>query len=186
LHTQLQYQCSTSTIVQMQLPVRLRRFAQRRRILAAALGLPAIYVSAALEARAAQVEKEVDLSIASDGDLLTFKPDRLTCRAGAPVRLTFYNTAKYVSQEHNWVLVEPGTAAAVEKAAEAAGEANGFVPRGDPRVLAATPMCGKGQHVSIEFIAPTAPGNYPFLCTNPGHGAVMHGVLVVTPGLTSN
>jgi hypothetical protein len=34
-------------------------------------------------------------------------------------------------------------------------------------------------HVSVSFVAPT-PGDYPFLCTNPGHGAVMHGILHVT------
>ncbi len=123
--------------------------------------------------------KHVELNIASDGDLLAFKPDRLSCPAGAQVRLTFHHTGKYVRQDHNWVLMVPGAAEAVEKAALAAGEKNGWVPPGDKDVLAATPMCGKGQQVSIEFIAPP-PGDYPFICSNPGHGAVMHGVLRVT------
>jgi azurin len=69
----------------------------------------------------------------------------------------------------------------VAKAAVAAGENSGWVPRGDRRILAATPPCPKGQHVSVDFIAPP-PGDYPFLCTNPGHGEVMHGILHVTPG----
>jgi azurin len=150
----------------------------RREFLRAA-GALSLCVLPALLQDASAAAAHVELTIASDGDLLAFKPDRLTCVTGAHVRLTFYNTAKYVSQEHNWVLTVPGAAAAVEKAGLAAGEQSGFVARGDPRVLAATPMIGKGQHVSIEFTAP-APGTYPFLCTNPGHGEVMHGVLVVT------
>ena len=123
--------------------------------------------------------RSVELTIGTDGDLLAFKPDRLTCPAGARVHLTFKHTGKYVRQEHNWVLTRPGQAQAVEEAALAAGEQNGWLPRADPRVLAATPQCSKGQHVSVDFIAPP-PGDYPFLCTNPGHGEVMHGILHVT------
>jgi azurin len=152
-----------------------------RRELLGATGALSLYFVPALVRGAAAAGPHVELTIASDGDLLAFKPDHLTCVTGAHVRLTFYNTAKYVSQEHNWVLTVPGAAAAVEKAGLAAGEQSGFVPKGDSRVLAATPVIGKGQHVSIEFTAP-APGTYPFLCTNPGHGEVMHGVLVVTSG----
>ncbi len=121
----------------------------------------------------------MQLDISSDGDLLAFRPDRLTCRAGARVHLTFHHTGKYVTQEHNWVLVRPGTAAAVAAAGLAAGEQAGWVPRGDPRVIAATPQCSQGHSVSVDFTAPP-PGDYPFLCTNPGHGAVMHGILHVT------
>lgn len=124
--------------------------------------------------------KRIELRIASDGDLLAFKPDHLTCPAGAEVRLTFQHAGKYITQDHNWVLVAPGEAEAVEKAGLAAGEKSGWVPSGDPRVLAATPLCGKGRLVTVQFVAPAA-GDYPFICTNPGHSAVMHGVLHVTP-----
>jgi azurin len=122
----------------------------------------------------------VELRIATDGDLLAFKPDRLSCPSGAAVHLIFHHNGKYVTQEHNWVLVQPGAADAVAAAGLAAGEAAGYVPHADARVLAASPLCGKGQEVSVDFIAPAA-GDYPFICTNPGHAAVMHGVLHVTP-----
>jgi len=150
----------------------------RRTVLLSAL---AICVGRAGRALAASPRKQVQLHIASDGDLLAFKPDQLTCPAGAAVHLTFSHTGKYISQDHNWVLTVPGAAEAVAKAAVAAGENSGWVPRGDRRILAATPPCPKGQHVSVDFIAPP-PGDYPFLCTNPGHGEVMHGILHVTPG----
>jgi len=123
---------------------------------------------------------QVELLITSDGDQLAFTPNELTCPTGARVRLTFRNTAQYVSFDHNWVLIMPHTFDAVVQASIAAGEQRGWVPPNDKRVLAATAMCGKGSSSTVEFIAP-APGDYPFICTNPGHAASMWGVLHVTP-----
>jgi azurin len=120
----------------------------------------------------------VDLLVESDGDLLAFRPRELSCSTGAHVRLTFRHTGKYVSFEHNWVLILPHTFDAVVAAALAAGQQNGWVPPNDKRVLAATPLCGKGQMATIEFIAP-APGDYPYICSNPGHAENMWGVLHV-------
>jgi azurin len=151
--------------------------APRRKLLLAALAIP---VACAVGHASASSKRQVQLHIASDGDLLAFKPDRLTCPAGAAVHLTFSHTGKYISQDHTWVLTAPGAADAVARAAIQAGEKSGWLPRGDRRVLAATPLCAKGRQVSVDFVAP-APGDYPFLCTNPGHGAVMHGILHVTP-----
>lgn len=161
------------------LNTRAVRFSARRRFLVSAVLTPVGILSGSLRGMSAE-RKHIELTIATDGDLLAFKPERLTCPTGALVRLTFRHTGKYISQEHNWVLTVPGAAEAVSQAALAAGEKSGWVPKGDRRILAATPQCGKGQQVTVSFIAP-APGIYPFLCTNPGHGAVMHGVLEVTP-----
>ena len=123
---------------------------------------------------------EVELTISTDGDLLAFKPTELTCPTGARVRLTLFHTGKYIRQDHDWVLTVPGAAGAVAKAGLKAGEGAGYLPPGDRRVLAATRMCGKGEHVSVDFIAP-APGDYPFVCSYPGHDEFMHGVLHVAP-----
>jgi azurin len=150
--------------------------ASRRTVLLAALAIPCAY---SVEALSAAPKKQVQLNIASDGDLLAFRPDQLTCPTGAAVHLTFSHTGKYITQDHNWVLTVPGAAEAVAQAAMAGDGNSSWVPRGDNRVLAATPPCGKGQQVSVDFVAP-APGDYPFLCTTPGHGAVMHGILHVT------
>jgi azurin len=140
--------------------------------------LPVAFVYRALGG--ARTRPEVNLTISTDGDLLAFKPVELTCPTAALVHLTFFHTGKYISQDHDWVLTLPGEANAVDQAALQAGEAAGYVaPPGDKRVLAATRMCGKGEQVSIAFIAP-APGDYPFICTYPGHAAFMHGVLHVT------
>jgi azurin len=169
----LKMQYPSSSNASPPVPVRYRRL-----LLVCALATPISLFAYRRSASSAQ-KKSIELAIASDGDLLAFKPDRLTCPTGAHIHLTLYHTGKYLTQDHNWVLTRPGEAHAVEEAAVAAGAKSGWVPKGDGRVLAATPLCGKGQHVSVSFVAPT-PGDYPFLCTNPGHGAVMHGILHVT------
>ena len=124
--------------------------------------------------------QHVELDIASDGDFLAYKPDMLTCPAGADVRLTFHHAGMILSQKHDWVLVKPGTAQAVLNAGKDEGEENAYLRPGDPRVIAATPLCDKGETVSVSFVAPE-PGDYPFFCSTPGHAEDMHGILHVTP-----
>jgi azurin len=152
---------------------------KRRDLLAGLLTAPLLAAGSRAPASPGK-HPEVSLTIATDGDLLAFKPSALTCTAEALVHLTFFHTGKYINQEHDWVLTVPGAADAVAQTLLAAGEAGGYAPHGDRRVIAATRMCNKGEHVTVDFIAP-APGQYPFICTYPGHAAFMRGFLHVTP-----
>jgi azurin len=148
----------------------------RRRAVAALLlwsGMLASYTERA------HAQSTVDLLVETDGDLLEYRQKELSCPTGAHVRLTFRHTGRYVSFEHNWVLIVPHSFDEVVAEAAQAGEANGWLPRAEPRILAATPLCGRGHEVSVEFTAP-APGDYPYICTFPGHAASMWGVLHVT------
>jgi azurin len=67
----------------------------------------------------------------------------------------------------------------VANAGLGAGLANDYVAPGDKRVLAHTTTIGGGQTSSITF--PTsilkAGGGYRYLCTFPGHNALMRGTL---------
>ncbi len=121
-------------------------------------------------------QQAVDLFIESDGDFLAFRPDTLTCPTGALVRLTFHHSGKFLSALHNWVLALPNQMEAVDKDAE---KTDGIISTDDSRVIAAVPMCGKGQTVMTQFIAPP-PGDYPFFCSTPGHAVDMNGILHVT------
>jgi len=121
-------------------------------------------------------EDVVDLFIESDGDFLAFRPDTLTCRAGARVRLTFHHAGKFLSARHNWVLVYPNEMEAVDKDVE---KKEGIISEEDPRVIAVVPMCDKGDTMTTQFTAP-APGDYPFFCSTPGHAVDMNGILHVT------
>ncbi len=122
----------------------------------------------------------VKLRIASDGDEMMFKPDRLTCPAGADVRLAFHHAGTIVSEPHDWVLLKPGTETAFLADADKQTDDTLAVPPADrDMVLAATPLCAKGKTVSVTFTAPP-PGDYPFVCSVAGHGESMHGILTVT------
>jgi azurin len=120
------------------------------------------------------VQKVVDLNIGSDGDLIAFRPDTLTCPTGALVRLTFHHAGRFVSARHNWVLTHPNQVEALSKEFL---DNDGVLSKDDPRVIAATPMCDKGETVMTQFIAPP-PGDYPFLCST--HPEDMRGILHVT------
>jgi azurin len=118
----------------------------------------------------------VDLFIQSDGDFLAFKPDELTCPTGVQIRLTFHHSGRFLSALHNWVLAYPDQMEAVDKEAE---KTDGIISADDSRVIAVVPMCGKGETVMTEFLAPP-PGDYPFFCSTPGHAVDMNGILHVT------
>ena len=119
-------------------------------------------------------QQVVDLYIESDGDFLAFVPDTLTCPSGALVRLRFHHTGQFLSARHNWMLLFPGQLEALSKDAL---KNDGIISKDDPRVVAATPICDKGETVMTEFIAPP-PGDYPFLCST--HPEDMRGILHVT------
>jgi plastocyanin len=119
-------------------------------------------------------QKVVELYTESDGDFLAFRPDELTCPTGALVRVTFHHRGKFISARHNWMLVYP---ASLEPLTQDALKNDGILSRDDPRVIAATEICDRGQSVTTQFVAP-APGDYPFLCST--HPEDMRGILHVT------
>ena len=144
----------------------------RRRLLFAMHALLLILLGCGRRPKSEQ--QVVDLYIESDGDFLAFRPDTLTCPTGALVHLTFHHAGHFISARHNWVLTSPGQLEALTKDAL---ENDGILPKDDPRVIAATPLCDKGETVMTQFIAPS-PGDYPFLCST--HPEDMRGILHVT------
>lgn len=81
---------------------------------------------------------------------------------------------------HNWVLSKTDDYMAVAQAGQAAGPPN-FVPADDSRVIAATPIIGGGQQVTINFDASGLErrGDYTFFCSFPGHFVLMYGKFIV-------
>jgi len=57
---------------------------------------------------------------------------------------------------------------------------NEYIPAdaGD-QIVANTIMLGPGEETTITFTAPSEPGDYPYLCSFPGHYATMQGVMTV-------
>jgi len=126
-----------------------------------------------------EAAKKVELEIASVGDTMFYDKKTLTVPTGAQVHLTLKNNGKLAVMQHNWVLVKKGTEAKVALAGmEKAPDAGYVVPSDD--VLAYTPLAAPQKSVEVTFTAP-APGDYPYICTFPGHYVMMKGVLTVTP-----
>lgn len=104
----------------------------------------------------------------------------ITVKAGQNVILTLDNPD---IMQHNLVICKPGTTEKVGKAADALardpkGLEKSYVPQ-TPDVLAYTKLVNPGESYTIEFVAPAKPGDYPFICTFPGHWSIMQGVMRV-------
>ena len=109
---------------------------------------------------------------------LRYATTRFDVRAGSDFTLTLKNTC---IMPHNLVLVQPGKADEVVVAAMAMGTeglAKDYVP-GSAAVLAATKIINPGTSETLNLKAPDAAGEYPYLCTFPGHGTIMRGVMRV-------
>ena len=84
---------------------------------------------------------------------------------------------------HNLVLVKPGAMPLVGEASfkmlndPEAGKKH-YVPD-LPEVLHHVPVINPGTEHILHFIAPTEPGDYPYICTFPGHWMAMNGILRV-------
>ncbi len=110
---------------------------------------------------------------------LRFDTGAFSVRPGSDVEVVFSN---YDEMLHNFVVVKPGSRERVVQAALAlatgAAEKN-FVPD-SPDVLWASKVVPAGQSVTLKLTAPAALGEYPYVCTFPGHGILMFGTMIVT------
>ena len=82
---------------------------------------------------------------------------------------------------HNIVLVKPGKADSVAMEAlnlGAKGFDLAFIPPSKD-IIWASKLLNYDEKQVIEFKAPTQPGDYPYVCTFPGHHILMRGILKV-------
>jgi uncharacterized cupredoxin-like copper-binding protein len=109
---------------------------------------------------------------------LRFSQELVEVKAGSKVKLTFTNDDDML---HNFVLLEPGTAVEVGTQAMQLGldgQRLNYVPETN-KVLYHTLLLQPESVETIYFTAPSTPGDYPFVCTVPGHFYVMQGKLRV-------
>ncbi len=111
---------------------------------------------------------------------LQFVQKTLTAKPGEALSLTFRNPDVV---PHNWMLAKPGTLQTMGNLTnlmitDPKGLAKHYVPE-SPDVLTYTDMVNPGQSFTIHFHAPQQKGEYPYLCTFPGHWMVMNGILRV-------
>jgi azurin len=132
----------------------------------------------ATEAAPAEPKATPDLEIivGTDGDNMAFDKKEFEVKAGSTVKLVFKNNAKAGGLQHNLMVVKAGTESEVANAAVAAGNDKGWIPQGNANVMVTTKLVDPGQSDSVVFVAPAA-GDYPYICTFPGHAMVMKGVM---------
>jgi azurin len=110
---------------------------------------------------------------------LRFDVSQFSVKPEAEVEVVFTNSDEML---HNFVVTKVGKRLEVVNAAIALGAGaadRDFVPP-MPEVLFATKVVASGQSFSLKFTAPAFLGDYPFVCTMPGHGFTMFGTMRVT------
>jgi azurin len=83
---------------------------------------------------------------------------------------------------HNLVILKEGVSAIAfgGKALKAGANATNALPDSvKEHVLAHTKLLGPGESEVVKFKAPNKPGVHQFVCTFPGHYAMMRGIMVV-------
>jgi azurin len=143
-----------------------------------------LVLAAGLHAQNAGAAKEIILHpdnanpLAYDAASKTF-----TVKAGEKVKVTLENKAA-VPQPHNVCILKPGTLMKVGMLANAGMTDPTFISEKQcvpesPDILWHTKLVQPGQSDSVEFTAPAEPGDYPYICTFPGHWMIMQGVMKV-------
>jgi putative heme-binding domain-containing protein len=113
---------------------------------------------------------------------MRFDKTLIAVEAGKPLALILQNDD---AMPHNLAVLAPGALQEIGLAAEKMSpepDSQGrlYVPA-SPKVLQATRLASQGQKVQLTFNAPEQPGDYPFVCTFPGHWLRMSGTLAVVP-----
>ena len=134
----------------------------------------------------ANAEKKADAQefTISGNDTMQFDVKNFEVTAGIKVKIVFKNSGKLpkIAMGHNLVILKEGISAIAfgGKALQAGANATNALPdsvKGD--VLAYTKLLGPGESEIINFKAPEKPGLFQFVCTFPGHYAMMRGIMVV-------
>jgi azurin len=122
----------------------------------------------------------VELTIEGN-DQMQFNKNEFRVKAGQTVRLTLTHvgTMPKNAMGHNFVLLDEGVDLAAFGQKSATAMENDYIPESETgNIIAHTALLGGGESDTIEFTAPEA-GNYEFLCSFPGHYAIMKGSFIV-------
>lgn len=116
-------------------------------------------------------------------DSMQFDTREFTVKSGEKVELEFKNIGKLpkIAMGHNLVILKKGISSLKFGQKVMSMGANATNPLPEPSmvdVIAATKLLGPGESETITFTAPES-GDYQFVCSFPGHFAMMRGIMVV-------
>lgn len=114
---------------------------------------------------------------------LAYNTKSFTVKSGQKVKLTFNNQST-LPQPHNLIVGKLGSkdrliAAATAMMTNPNGMALGYIPESQVDIIIHTKLLNPGQSETLEFSAPAEKGEYPYLCSFPGHSLIMNGVMRV-------
>tara|TARA_B100001964_G_scaffold245317_1_gene331555 strand:- start:6948 stop:8579 length:1632 start_codon:yes stop_codon:yes gene_type:complete len=107
-------------------------------------------------------------------------------KPGAKVKLTLRNPDDL---PHNLIICTPGKSKGGDRGKEvidaviklgAKGVEMNWEPKGHPRILHSSGMVQPKKESVIWFKAPKKEGNYPYICSFPGHFELMNGMMAVS------
>jgi putative heme-binding domain-containing protein len=115
---------------------------------------------------------------------MAYDRTKVYVEAGKPVVLVLENPD---IMPHNLIIGTPGSLAEIGLASEKMALdpdalARNYIPR-NAKVLHATRLLAPQESQRLSFTTPKTPGDYPYLCTFPGHWRVMYGTMKVVAKL---
>lgn len=131
------------------------------------------------ETTSEQTDNPNDVVITSN-DAMQFNKKEIRVIAGQKVKITLTHVGKMDKNVmgHNFVLLKQGVDMIMFGNKAAVEKDNDYIPKGSKDVIAYTKVIGGGETAVIEFDAPEK-GVYEFLCSFPGHYAIMKGKFIV-------
>ena len=124
--------------------------------------------------------ESVVISIKVVPDMMQYDNKLFTVKAGQKVTIDFENPD---GMQHNLLILKPKSLQKVGAAADAmlrdpkAAEKS-YIPD-MPEILQAIKLLNPEESFQLTFIVPNEPGDYPFVCTFPGHWRGMNGIMRV-------
>ena len=125
------------------------------------------------------VQDTIKITLNSN-DQMQYDKSEITVSEGQTVILTLHHTGTMPVEAmgHNFVLLTKGTVIGDFGVKAMEAKDNGYIPTDKSNIIANTELIGGGETTSITFKAPQK-GTYDFICSFPGHYALMKGKFIV-------
>lgn len=135
-------------------------------------------ISAALFQQSYAEDAKIEIT---GNDQMQYNIKAFEVTEGQKVVLSFKHIGQQpaIAMGHNVVILAAGTAVPAFATKCAPAKDTGYIPQDEEskkEIVAHTKMLGGGESDEITFTAP-AVGEYPFICSFPGHFAIMQGVM---------
>ena len=126
------------------------------------------------------IDENIANIVITGNDVMKFNTNEIKVKSGQKVKLTLRHIGKLDIKimGHNFVILKKDVDISEFAALAASANDNQYIPKDSEDILVHTDLIGGGQTTSIEFDAPEA-GTYSFLCSFPGHYAMMKGTFIV-------